>query len=57
MGHQNVMIRKQTAVWLFQETERVSSDRLFRVRSKQPHAASENKLTSASLTEDAYSPV
>ena len=29
-------IKKTTAVWLFQETERVSSDRLFRVRAKQP---------------------
>ena len=29
-------IRKTTAVWLFQEGERVSSDRLFRVRAKQP---------------------
>ena len=31
-----VLIRKTTAVWLFQETERVSADRLFRVRLKQP---------------------
>ena len=30
-------IRKTTAVWLFQECERVSTDRLFRVRSKQPY--------------------
>ena len=30
-------IRKTTAVWLFQEGERVSSDRLFRVREKQPY--------------------
>ena len=29
-------IRKSTAVWLFQEVERVSSDRLFQVRAKQP---------------------
>ena len=29
-------IRKSTAMWLFQEDERVSSDRLFRVRAKQP---------------------
>lgn len=34
-GHA-VLIRKTTAVWLFQETERVSADRLFRVRLKQP---------------------
>ena len=31
-----VLIKKTTAVWLFQETERVSADRLFRVRLKQP---------------------
>ena len=29
-------IRKTTALWLLQEGERVSSDRLFRVREKQP---------------------
>ena len=29
-------IRKSTAVWLFQEGERVSSDRLLRVKDKQP---------------------
>ena len=29
-------IHKTTAVWLHQETERVSSDRLICVRSKQP---------------------
>ena len=29
-----LFIRKTTAVWLFQEGERVSSDRLFRVRAK-----------------------
>ena len=32
-----VFISKTTAVWLLQEGERVSSDRLFRVRSKQPY--------------------
>ena len=31
---QSVLIRKTTAVWLFQETERVSPARLFRVRLK-----------------------
>ena len=31
-----ICIRKTTAIWLFQEGERVSSDRLFRVRAKQP---------------------
>ena len=29
-------IRKTTAIWLFQEGELVSSDRLFKVRAKQP---------------------
>ena len=32
-------IYKLTAVWLFQECERVSADRLFRVRSKQPYSS------------------
>ena len=34
-----VLIRKTTAIWLFQETERVSADQLFRVRLKQPYAS------------------
>ena len=33
----DTFIRKSTAVWLFQETERVSSDRLICVRAKQPN--------------------
>ena len=33
---QSIFIRKTTAVWLLQEGERVSTDRLFRVRHKQP---------------------
>lgn len=32
-----IYIRKQTAVWLFQDTEKVSNDRIFRVRAKQPY--------------------
>lgn len=32
----DLFIHKTTAVWLLQEGERVSSDRLFRVREKQP---------------------
>ena len=36
-NQRTVLIRKTTAVWLLQESEHVSSDRLFRVRSKQPH--------------------
>ena len=34
---QTVFIRKTTAIWLLQEGERVSTDRLFRVRNKQPY--------------------
>ena len=34
----SLYIHKTTAVWVLQEGERVSSDRLFRVRSKQPYA-------------------
>ena len=34
---ESIFIRKSTLVWLFQEGERVSSDRLFRVRSTQPY--------------------
>ena len=36
VGERNVYIRKTTAIWLFQDTERVSSDRIFRVRATQP---------------------
>ena len=39
---QDVLIRKTTAIWLFQETERISADRLFRVRLKQPFASVTN---------------
>ena len=35
-GDKTVFIHKTTAVWLLQEGERVSANRLFRVRSKQP---------------------
>lgn len=43
--------RKTTAIWLFQECERISTDRLFRVRAKQPNSEfqinlSEKKFTS-----------
>ena len=34
---ESIFVRKSTLVWLFQEGERVSSDRLFRVRSTQPY--------------------
>ena len=33
-----ILIRKTTALWLLQEGERISSDRLFRVRCKQPYS-------------------
>ena len=43
-----VLIRKTTAIWLFQETERVSADRIFRVRVNQPYASvNEPKETSS----------
>ena len=32
-----VYIRKTTAIWLSQDCEHVSSDRLFRARAKQPN--------------------
>ena len=35
---EEIFIRKTTLVWLFQEGERVSTDRLFRVRDKQPYS-------------------
>ena len=35
-----VYIRKSTLVWILQENERLSSDRLFRVREKQPFSSS-----------------
>lgn len=37
---ETIYIRKSTLVWLFQEGERVSGDRLFRVRIKQPYSSS-----------------
>ncbi len=43
-SQRTVFIRKTTAVWLLQESEHVSSDRLFRVRSKQPYSSESNKL-------------
>ena len=33
---ESVFVRKTTLVWLFQERERISNDRLFRVKLKQP---------------------
>ena len=38
-------IHKSTAVWIFQEGERLSSDRLLRVREKQPSATSKTSIS------------
>ena len=40
----DLFIHKTTAVWLLQENEKLSSDRLFRVRSKQPYATDLGKI-------------
>ena len=48
-GGKTVYIHKTTAVWLLQGGERVSADRLFRVRSKQPFTT-ECKLTKTPKT-------
>ena len=50
-GHA-VLIRKTTAVWLFQETERVSADRLFRVRLKQPFGSDLSVKNTLAVTID-----
>ena len=44
---EKIYVRKSTLVWLFQEGERVSSDRLFRVRSKQPYSSSLNQIATS----------
>ena len=51
-----VLIRKSTAIWLFQETERVSADRLFRVRLKQPYASicTPKSTSSTAVAHDQY---
>ena len=45
----SLYIRKTTAVWLLQEGERVSTDRLFRVRNKQPFSSDNLKPTDHDL--------
>ena len=40
---------KTTAVWLFQETENISSDHLFRVRLKQPYATTTTSISDRCL--------
>jgi len=47
-GH-SFYICKTTAVWLLQEGERVSADRLFRVRCKQPFSSGSLKFTANNL--------
>ena len=50
---QIVYIRKTTAIWLLQEGERVSIDRIFRVRHKQPYSSDipvSTVVTSTTLT-------
>ena len=43
---EKIFIRKSTLVWLFQEGERISTDRLFRVRVKQPYSTSVQQISS-----------
>ena len=45
-GGEKIFVRKSTLVWLYQEGERVSSDRLFRVRVKQPYSTSVQQISS-----------
>ena len=48
---ETIYIRKSTIVWLFQEGERVSSDRLFRVRVKQPYSTPLHHIPTKELKE------
>ena len=41
-----MFIHKMTAVWLFQEGERVSAGRLFRVREIQPYTTNSAVISS-----------
>lgn len=52
----SLYIRKTTAVWLFQEGERVSSDRLFRVRCKQPYSTT-TSLVKQNVNLEAAQPI
>jgi hypothetical protein len=47
-----VYIRKSTAVWLFSEGERLSSDRLFRERSTQPFNTNKSKKSTEVQSQD-----
>ena len=44
--HENysIFIRKTTVLWLLQESERVSNDRLFRIREKKPFSSESTKF-------------
>ena len=47
-GQKTVYINKTTVLWLLQEGEGVSADRLFRVRNKQPFSSNLNKTIGSS---------
>ena len=55
IDRKSMYIRKTTAVWLFQEGERVSSDRLFRVRCKQPYSTT-TSLVKQNVNSEATQP-
>ena len=48
---ETIYVRKSTIVWLLQEGERVSIDRLIRVKVKQPYSSSDKQLSSKNLNE------
>ena len=52
-----MFIHKTTAVWLFQESEHVSPDRLFRVRSKQPNSIQRKSEPSQAQALDVDAPL
>ena len=43
-GQKSLFMQKKTVVWLFNNNERVSTDRIFRVRSKQPQDSDNGKV-------------
>ncbi len=47
-----VYIRKQTAVLLLQDTERISADKLFRVRAKLPFSEKQKKYEKLVIFDD-----
>ncbi len=46
---EDVYLRKRTVVWLLQDGERLSADRLMRVREKQPFTTDPHQKTTAKL--------